>query len=377
MGNLPQRTRYKKVMKFVYDFFYKEDIDFFPIKPLEIIRKNKWGLISYSELAKEHNKSIEEIVDAFQSEDGYTIYNENYIIAYNDTVKVPNRIRFTLMHEIGHVYLNHLIDFDETILRRSTLTMEDYKILEREANAFARNVLAPAAIVNEIKKESRNNITTGNLISYFQITKAAAETRFKILDWDIDKSYNFSEPIIHKFKNFISATLYGKSCTNCGNYFSIKNSKFCPVCSNNKLIKKIRRSKKVKYKAIKIDDNYRTIECPICKNENIVGDYCQICGTYLINKCTGFSINDEGIYNGPWHEQFRDSCGEYLNGDARFCVNCGSTSTFYESGLLKKWEDSQDDAELKENNDKRNLKVVNGTDPFADPLETTDDDLPF
>lgn len=38
-----------------------------------------------------------------------------------------------------------------------------------------------------------------------------------------------------------------------------------------------------------LDDNGRALVCPRCKNEELkyAGDYCKICGTYLINKCSG------------------------------------------------------------------------------------------
>ncbi len=66
------------------------------------------------------------------------------LLHINDTIRSQGRIRFTLMHEIAHILLTHLIDFNETILIRNALTKSKYKILENESNAFARNVLIPA-----------------------------------------------------------------------------------------------------------------------------------------------------------------------------------------------------------------------------------------
>src|SRR5690606_10624217 len=134
----PKSTRYDLIMKVVYNFFVSENITTFPINPFEIIKKNKWGLMTYSEIAMENDMSIKEVIKACQSEDGYVIKdNDNYTIAYNDTIDNFGRIRFTLMHEIGHIKLNHLIEFEETILNRGKLTKSKYKILEREAHAFA------------------------------------------------------------------------------------------------------------------------------------------------------------------------------------------------------------------------------------------------
>ncbi|MGG0793660.1 ImmA/IrrE family metallo-endopeptidase [Brevibacillus laterosporus] len=127
----PRFARYHKVMSIVHSFFLKEQINNFPLDPFKIIENNQWGLISYTELATIHNTTIENVKRAYQSEDGYTMYDaESFTIAYNDKIETLDRIRFTLMHEIGHIYLNHLIDFDETILARSKLTKNKYKIMK-------------------------------------------------------------------------------------------------------------------------------------------------------------------------------------------------------------------------------------------------------
>ena len=87
-------------------------------------------------LAKEHNVNLADIIEAYQSEDGYSIYNgRNYTIAYNNT-HIPKRIYFTKLHEIGHIYLNHLLIFKETILNRSNMTKSKYKVLEMKLIAL-------------------------------------------------------------------------------------------------------------------------------------------------------------------------------------------------------------------------------------------------
>lgn len=338
----PTKSRYKKVAKTVCEFFIKENITSFPINPFEIISRNKWGLITYSELARETNLTIDQIIETVQSEDGYTIWDgTNYTIAYNDKVTPPNRIRFTLMHEIGHIYLNHLIDFDETILNRSKLTYEKYRILENEANAFARNTLAPAIIVNRIKT-LKGNLSVQLLMNIFQITQKAAKTRLDLLL--LDRKYNFKYILFYlsRFRSFINQVSNSLWCRNCNYTFSIANANYCPICGNSRLEKNysyLKGGTTMIYYGIELDENHRAKKCPVCENEIIVGDYCQICGTYLVNRCTGFRDEPFNRYQGPWHIDFEDSCGQYLSGEARFCHVCGSTSTFYESGLLKGWKE--------------------------------------
>lgn len=362
----PKQARYEKIMDAVYRFFINENIMGFPIDPEKIIKRNKWGLISYSELARQNNLTISQIITSLQSKDGYVIWDGlNYTIAYNDTILSPGRIRFTLMHEIGHIYLGHLTDFEETILNRGGLNKEKYKILEREANAFARNALSPPAIAQQMKTKFKN-LTIDNLISCFHVSYEAALVRLKYLPWDLAWSMKYLFFYLNRFESLIHKICYTLHCSNCDYVFVRPNANYCPICGTDQIVSSINPfleedKKMALYIGIELDDSHRAKECPVCENEEIIGDYCQICGTYLVNRCTGFSPSEIGQYEGPWHIEFQNSCGELLSGEARFCHKCGSTSTFFESGLLKRWENSS------------HQEVAASNDSY----EISDEDLPF
>ena len=70
------------------------------------------------------------------SQDGFTLREgRRYIILYNDAPHIPDaRKRFTLAHELGHYVLRHRSDGEKQ---------------EREANCFARNLLAPYWIADQ------------------------------------------------------------------------------------------------------------------------------------------------------------------------------------------------------------------------------------
>jgi Zn-dependent peptidase ImmA (M78 family) len=70
------------------------------------------------------------------SPDGFTLREgRRYIILYNDAPHIPDaRKRFTLAHELGHYILRHRTDGEKQ---------------EREANCFARNLLAPYWIADQ------------------------------------------------------------------------------------------------------------------------------------------------------------------------------------------------------------------------------------
>lgn len=75
------------------------------------------------------------------------------VVLYNDSLCIQ-RIRFSLMHELGHYILGHNIKSKE---------------IEREADAFAANLLAPEAVI-----KYQGFYTAPSLSSYFGISIAAA-----------------------------------------------------------------------------------------------------------------------------------------------------------------------------------------------------------
>lgn len=336
----PMSARYASVMVRVNDFFIKEQITTFPIDPFQIIKNNKWGLITYTELARDHGVWIEDIISTVQSEDGYTMFDGiNYTIAFNDTIQNYGRIRFTLMHEIGHIFLGHLTDFDETILTRSTLTEQKYRVLENEANSFARNTLAPVMVVKALNTKSIQN-----LVSSFGLSRAAAETRLNSLTMDYQW---IGSPFIRfqrlHFNQYIRFCNHSKQCLICSHHFIHENADYCPVCGHGALLNK-KGVDEMYYKGYLVDDNSRVIVCPSCENEDIdyEGEWCKICNTYLVNECapTWKTING-------WNEVV-PPCGEKLDGDARYCVKCGNESTFYQQNVLKDWKTEKEEIEREE-----------------------------
>ncbi|MCM3594179.1 ImmA/IrrE family metallo-endopeptidase [Metabacillus idriensis] len=179
---IPRKPRYRNVHTAVREFLETENIDRFPIDPFHIIAMNGWNLTSYSALAEMNNLSIKDVIIGFQSMDGYVTFSpmDGYSIAYNDQIGSEGRIRFTLMHEVGHIYMKHLIDFEQTLLRRSKLNHNEYTVLEEEANVFARNALAPALVVKGL--ECRE---VKDLKEMFILSNKAADVRLNSLENDL------------------------------------------------------------------------------------------------------------------------------------------------------------------------------------------------
>ena len=100
------------------------------------------------------------------SNDGFNLFNVNvlrYQIFYNDQMP-PERITFTIMHEIGHIMLEHEEHTEEN---------------EQEANFYAKTALVPLGLISKLNLKTSSDIadTFGisfefarNIVSHFNKT---------------------------------------------------------------------------------------------------------------------------------------------------------------------------------------------------------------
>lgn len=327
---IPEFARYDYCTRKACDFLYEFNIISYPINPYDIISKNKWGLLKYSELAIKFNCTIEDVSVSLGSKDGFTIYDGyNYTIAYNDSPRLGKRIIFTLLHEIGHIYLGHLLDFENTKLYRSSLTKKENLTLERETNAFARNVLAPAIIIKYMKDVSEETIS-----NQFGISRPAAKSRLGLLSFDLSSIQECG--ILKKMQVIYKNFYYKKTCKICGHFFIIPGALYCPICGEQNL--KWEATKDMIYTSYETHNNNKLVKCPICNNEQteVEGFYCHICGVSLVNYC-----DDRGIDARAYHSEYPNPdipCGAEVPPNARYCPKCGNKTTFYNDGVLDDWK---------------------------------------
>jgi YgiT-type zinc finger domain-containing protein len=283
---------------------------------------------TYSWFAKLNKISISDVIEITNSDSGccwYLTSKKQYIILYNDLIDNPCHNRWTLAHELGHYLLKHNEVSDKSILGRNSLTEKEYKIYEKEANAFARELLAPLNVICTIL----NNISILDIMNLCNLSYEASNHIFNYIinGMQMGIYYDCKSRTTKIFEKFINNQKYSNFCNNCNHSFSSLNAKFCPICGSNNLIKGDVKEK-VKYKSdYTLDENSRAITCPVCHNEEITdGEYCKICGTYLINKCTN-------VIEDAWGNQI-DGCGKLAESNARYCIYCGSETTFYKNNLL-------------------------------------------
>lgn len=351
----------------------------FPVNLIQLVnRLLKVKLMSYDAMVREicnHGMYVD--VDWVQehladgSQDAALIRMSNYegvIILYNsDTLtNIPQRIRFSIAHEIGHYVLNH--PFVTSIARQgetpSSITEKEYSVYEAEAQAFAQNLLIPTASLTEA--DTLEDIQTKYDVSSDAATHAYTDYHER-RPWGWPSihitNYLFSSPRIYTIPPTVgplftvggSTQIYCHKCKELSISRNKECSFFCPICGSQDIyvfnqfhsfsFHERFGDKVLKYPDIVVDTGSKAVSCPVCQNEEIDGgDFCKICGTYLTNRCTGISYED---MNDPFHEFSAsqlissDGCGTLLQGNARFCTSCGCVSTFYIQDLLKNWQDEK------------------------------------
>ena len=146
--------KYTEIEKDVVRLYKELHINTLPLDPFEIIKKKGYKLIPFSKIGEEFcNGILQGDNDAFSfrnPQDG------NFIIVYDDD-KPLLRIRFTLMHELGHIELGH---------------NRESELARKMADYYAGYALAPTPLI--YKCECKN---VQSIMATFQVSRLCAEAR--------------------------------------------------------------------------------------------------------------------------------------------------------------------------------------------------------
>ena len=155
------KWRYDEIERKVVDLYIEQDIHSFPLDPFKILEKRGYKLIPFSKFGIE---ACPELVN--DDNDAFSFYSPEYkthLIIYNDE-KPLQRIRFTLMHELGHIDLGHKGESD---------------LARREADAYAGYALAPSPLISKYASEDAFEI-----MSAFWVSRECADVRsYSYTNW--------------------------------------------------------------------------------------------------------------------------------------------------------------------------------------------------
>lgn len=132
MGIKLSSNRCEQIKKTVVKMFQDYGVSCVPINGFEIASKMGVKIIPFSAFPT----SVSNLMFK-KSEDGFSVKFDygQWIIYYNDA-KDYGRVNNTIMHEIGHIVLNHT---------------EDSELAEKEVKFFAKYALAPPVLIHKLK----------------------------------------------------------------------------------------------------------------------------------------------------------------------------------------------------------------------------------
>ena len=346
---IPSKPRFALAAKRAYELLSELDICEFPVDPRKIIDYfPSWHLKGWLELCVNTDEEDPLNIAKEQAEAKTVMLrgSDEYLIVYDDRVDNIQRIRWTLAHEIGHIVMGHLVQFEATALNRRGLTREDYGVLEVEAHCFASDLLAPKTIIRRF--DFQNDPQGIALVC--DISKDAAERRLKELKRMDFGYYSTENRILRNFYKHLSnggfyqvvhdtacrfypsviyenLCKYSRICRQCNSFVTDEKFKYCTVCGSkvplpHSYLPLKKTSSGVfsigwsfylegnQYYEIPMGKKGRVDFCPICRDAEYVKDRdaCNICGTPTVNRCTVEGTDLSRAY--------------------RYCPECGAETAF-------------------------------------------------
>lgn len=351
---IPNKPRFQLVTKRAYELLAALNISEFPIDPRKIIAHfPNWFLIGWLQLRDDSGQDDPLYIHRDRAEAKTVIQrgSSEYLIVFDERVDNTQRIRWTLAHEIGHIIMGHLVEFESTALNRRGLTEKEHGVLEVEAHWFAAELLAPKTIIRRFNFDD----SPQGISLICDISKEAAEKRLKDIA-RMDFGYFLTENrILRNFYNHLSqggfyqvihntaskfcpSSIYAdlckecRICKKCGAFVSDGKCKFCPICGFP--VPDIRKydpynpdvgsiavfdildpkfaiyMKGKQYYEIPLDKEDHARFCPACKNFELTAldIVCNKCGTATENLCLKEM--------------------KALPSECRYCPDCGNETTF-------------------------------------------------
>ena len=205
---------YNRIVMATIEVFRKCKVHSFPIDCGDLLNHYGYRLFSYKEL-RDRNPELYRLSLGY-SEDAFRA-GASKIVAYNPD-RPHGRIRFSLMHELGHHVLDHTGASDQN---------------EKEANAFASYILAPRMAIHYSRCKNANDVAR-----LFDMSFEAADNAF------IDYRRWHRNVVIYKM-SAVDKAMYAhffnsdqkcfvwskRSCCFCGKVLYNSMKSHCKICT--------------------------------------------------------------------------------------------------------------------------------------------------
>ena len=222
----PEEERRGEAVRMACRVLLSNEVRLLPPDPVPLAAEMGFRLITMSSLAAAGNENPRQYIRHTVGEEAFTVSaGGEYLIVYDDTVRSPERIRFSVFHEFGHILLRHFESWDLT-----SLPPDRARVLEDEANTFARNFLCPPPILDLVRGDRQDP----KWAALFCMSARAWKTRLRTLP--IDRKYidqRTADLLRIQFRDY----MFGRRCEDCGAVFTDEaRSGRCPDCGSRVLI---------------------------------------------------------------------------------------------------------------------------------------------
>lgn len=282
--------------------------------------------MSYSNFEKLCGLDPAETIRLLQSDLGTSLIfpsTNQRIILYSDAYP-RETYRFTVAHELGHLFLGHpaFLTIKKTGVEKIDISEADYQNYEKEANAFARNLLSPAPLAKSVIEKAPSGYESSYIESAFLVSNSAAKVRTRYINRDLREC---TKHMLHYAQGM--NVLSHRYCARCGTMVP-DNNNYCEICSGNDFAVSP-QYQKTPHSIPRHKKSGQFIYCPVCHNEEISPDshYCKICGAPIQNFCTENPSHHNRSY-------------------AKFCAECGAPTTYGKLNIFKRFQEG-DDAAMK------------------------------
>ncbi len=143
-------------------------IDRLPVSLNIVCRELKIKVLTYEKGARIIQRT--KLDQAAHRTDGMTFYMQNVPVVLYDEKTLPQRAKFTVAHEVGHIIMGHVKPGYFTVANREPQPGDAPE--EQAANQFAARLLAPACVLWGMGVHSAEEI-----MELCRISKSAAEFR--------------------------------------------------------------------------------------------------------------------------------------------------------------------------------------------------------
>lgn len=222
MSDLPAFPRRAWAVREAAALLAREDVRRLPVDPAALLRARGCRLMTYRQAAQRLSAeaTAADIIALYGTADAFTAVMPQAgraLVVYNDEVDSGQRSAFSLCHELGHLQLDHFA-FPE-----AALTAEQRRVLDQEANVFAANLLAPVAVMDQLRRPFR--ATDRHL---FGLSRQGWEVRLRTLDGD---RAALTPALLSAQREQFRAYTSQRRCPQCTAAF-LRPIDVCPACGH-------------------------------------------------------------------------------------------------------------------------------------------------